>query len=153
VLEAAVLELRIEEHRPAVEPHLERGAIDAIPEAPGVYLFYDEGAAPLYIGKSRAMRSRVLQHFVAGSGWTPRVRRIEWQRTAGELGALLREAQLVKELAPEFNRRLRRPHEIHGFVFDGTRLRLARCAELEPDAAGLAVRGHRRRERRPCSLP
>ena len=39
--------------------------MDAIPEAPGVYLFYGDGGAPLYVGKSRKMRSRGLQHFSA----------------------------------------------------------------------------------------
>lgn len=119
--------------QPTLPPHLERGAIDAIPDAPGVYLFYDEGAAPLYIGKSRAMRSRVLQHFIAGSSWTPRVRRIDWQRTAGELGALLREAALVKELDPVYNRQLRRPGQLCGFAFDGRRLRLARGEEIDAE--------------------
>jgi DNA polymerase-3 subunit epsilon len=119
--------------QPTLPPHLERAAIDEIPEAPGVYLFYDEGGAPLYIGKSRAMRSRVLQHFVATSSWTPRVRRIEWQRTAGELGALLREAELVKTLDPEYNRQLRRPERLCGFAFDGKRLRLAAAAEIDAD--------------------
>jgi DNA polymerase III subunit epsilon len=119
--------------QPTLPPHLERGAIDAVPEAPGVYLFYDEGAAPLYVGKSRAMRSRVLQHFIATSSWTPRVRRIEWQRTAGELGALLREAELVKELDPLYNRQLRRPGELCGFAFDGKRLRLAGADEIDAE--------------------
>jgi DNA polymerase-3 subunit epsilon len=119
--------------QPALPPHLERAAIDAIPEAPGVYLFYDEGAAPLYIGKSRAMRSRVLQHFIATASWTPRVRRIECQRTAGELGALLREAELVKELDPLYNRQLRRPGQLCGFAFDGKRLRLAGADEIDAE--------------------
>lgn len=74
--------------------HLERAMVDAIPDAPGVYLFYGEGAAPLYVGKSIAMRTRVLQHFdddVRSSKQMQlvrEVRRIEWQRTAGELAAL-----------------------------------------------------------------
>src|SRR5918992_1111604 len=119
--------------QPTLPPHLERGAIDAVPEAAGVYLFYDEGAAPLYIGKSRAMRSRVLQHFIATASWTPRVRRIEWQRTAGELGALLREAELVKELDPLYNRQLRRPDRLCGFAFDGKRLRLATADEIDAE--------------------
>jgi DNA polymerase-3 subunit epsilon len=123
--------------QPTLPPHLERGAIDVIPEAPGVYLFYDDGAAPLYVGKSRAMRSRVLQHFIAGSTWTPRVRRIEWQRTAGELGALLREAALVKELDPVYNRQLRRPGQLCGFAFDGRRLRLARGEEIDAETLPL----------------
>src|SRR4051812_13585386 len=51
--------------RTALPPHIERSAIDAIPEAPGVYLFYGEGRTPLYIGKSINMRQRVLAHFSA----------------------------------------------------------------------------------------
>jgi DNA polymerase-3 subunit epsilon len=52
------------------------------------------------------------------------VRRIDWQRTAGELGALLREAALVKELLPVFNRKLRRPAQLCGFALEPRRLRL-----------------------------
>jgi DNA polymerase-3 subunit epsilon len=119
--------------RPMLPPHLDPAAIEQIPEAPGVYLFYGEGAAPLYIGKSRAMRSRVLQHFIAGASWTPRVRRVEWQRTAGELGALLREAKLVKTFDPAYNRQLRRPERLCGFAFDGKRLRLAGADEIDAE--------------------
>ena len=60
------------------------------------------------------MRGRVLQHFSADVH-SPReaqiareIRRIEWRRTGGELGALLLEARLVKELLPVFNRQPRR---------------------------------------------
>ena len=94
-------------------PYIDRAMIDAIPEAPGVYLFYGDGGAPLYVGKSVAMRSRVLQHFSDDLRSSKEmqlareVRSIEWQRTAGELGAQLREAQLVKTLAPAFNHRRR----------------------------------------------
>jgi DNA polymerase-3 subunit epsilon len=123
--------------QPTLPPQLDPSSIGEIPDAPGVYLFYGEGAAPLYIGKSRAMRQRVLQHFIAGASWTPRVRRIEWQRTAGELGALLREARLVKALDPPYNRQLRRPERLCGFSFDGMRLRLA--AEEDIDAETLPL--------------
>ena len=119
--------------QPSLPPHLDQAAIDEIPEAPGVYLFYDESPTPLYIGKSRAMRSRVLEHFIATASWAPRVRRIEWQRTAGELGALLREAELVKALDPIYNRQLRRPQRLCGFAFDGKRLRLAKAEEIDAD--------------------
>src|SRR5687767_13568311 len=60
--------------QPTLPPHLDRAVIDEIPDAPGVYVFYD--VDPLYVGKSRSMRSRVLQHFITGAPWTPRVRRI-----------------------------------------------------------------------------
>jgi len=119
---------------PRLPPHLERAAIDAVPEAAGVYFFYGEAAAPLYIGKSRSMRSRVLSHFTEPKPWVAQVRRVEWQRTAGELGALLREARLVKELRPLFNRQLRKPNSLSSFVFDGTRLEIAEADGIDAGA-------------------
>jgi DNA polymerase III subunit epsilon len=94
-------------------PHLPPGLEDDLPEGPGVYLFRGEGGALLYVGKSRGLRSRVLAHFAgehrdAKEGKLARqVRAVEWIETGGELGALLLESRLVKELAPSANRRLR----------------------------------------------
>jgi DNA polymerase III subunit epsilon len=124
--------------QPTLPPQLDRTAIDAVPEAPGVYLFYDEGSVPLYIGKSASMRTRVMAHFSGASSQravdlSKRVRRIDWKRTAGELGALLLEARLVKELAPEFNRQLRAAEGLCGFAFDGRRLRFAGAHEIDGD--------------------
>jgi len=125
---------------PSLPACIERATIDAIPEAPGVYLFYGEGGAPLYIGKSVDLRSRVLQHF-AGDLRSPReaqiareVRRIEWRRTGGELGALLLEARLVKELAPAFNRQLKRVPELCGFLFDAQQPRLIEKQEITSES-------------------
>ena len=121
--------------QPAMPPQLDRAVLDAIPEAPGVYLFYGESGPPLYVGKSRSMRTRVLQHFYSTASWLQAVRRIDWQRTVGELGALLAEARLVKELSPLHNRQLRRPAALCAFAFDGKRLRIAGADEI--DAATL----------------
>jgi DNA polymerase-3 subunit epsilon len=116
--------------QPSLPPYLDRAMVDAIPEAPGVYLFYGETGNPLYVGKSKAMRSRVLAHFgddlrsSREMQLAREVRRVEYERTAGELGALLREAELVKRLLPVYNRQLRRAAELCGFAFDATRLRL-----------------------------
>ena len=98
--------------QPSLPPNVEREAIDAVPEAPGVYLFYGEGERPLYVGMSNNMRARVLDHFAGATRLAREVRRIDWQRTTGELGARLREAELVKALAPLFNRRRRRTDEL-----------------------------------------
>jgi DNA polymerase-3 subunit epsilon len=119
--------------QPALPPHLERAEVDAIPDAPGVYVFRGEGGAPLYVGMSRKLRSRVLQHFTTRFHWAAEVRRIDWQRTVGELGALLREARLVKELRPAYNRQLRRPEALCGFAFDMKRLRLAQPHEIDAE--------------------
>lgn len=122
---------------PALPAHIERAVVDAIPEAPGVYLFYGERDTPLYVGKSVAMRSRVLQHF-AGDVNSPRemqlareLRRIEWRRSCGELGALLREAELVKTLLPVFNRQLRRASDLCGFAFDSGKLHLVQTEQID----------------------
>jgi DNA polymerase III subunit epsilon len=129
--------------RPRLPSHIDPAVIDQIPEAPGVYLFYGEGGAPLYIGKSLALRARVLAHFSTGarSGKALRlaqeVRRIEWERTAGELGALLREARLVKSLGPTYNRQLKPGAGACGFVFDGTRLRLAPADAIDAETLPL----------------
>jgi DNA polymerase-3 subunit epsilon len=121
---------------PALPAHIERAEVDAIPDAPGVYLFYGESGTPLYVGKSVALRSRVLQHF-SGDLRSPReaqigreIRRIEWRRTGGELGALLLEARLVKELTPVFNRQLKRVSELCGFSFDAKKLNLIKQEEI-----------------------
>jgi DNA polymerase III subunit epsilon len=114
-------------------PHIDRALIDAIPEAPGVYLFYGEARSPLYVGMSRSMRSRVMRHFSSSTAWAREIRHIDWQRTVGELGALLAEAKLVKELQPAYNRQLRRPESLCGFAFDMKRLRLARPHEIDGD--------------------
>jgi DNA polymerase-3 subunit epsilon len=125
--------------QPTLPPQLERAAIDAVPEAPGVYLLHGEGRTPLYVGKSVSMRSRVLAHFYddirspRGMQLARQVRSIDWRRTAGELGALLLEARLVKELAPAFNRQLRRHEGLCGFAFDGRRLRLAAAEEIDAE--------------------
>ena len=100
-----------------VPPHLET-EITTLPNTPGVYLFYGEGPLPLYVGKSVTLRARVVSHFQAASTQAremriaQEVRRIEWRETAGELGALLLEARLVKELQPVFNRQLRRERSL-----------------------------------------
>ena len=102
---------------PSLPPQLPPDALDAIPECPGVYLFYGDNPLPLYVGKSTNLRERVASHF--SGDWmretdlrlSAEIRRIETEPTAGELGALLREATLVKSLLPAHNRALRRKAE------------------------------------------
>jgi DNA polymerase-3 subunit epsilon len=100
--------------RENLPPHLDPDLLDSLPRGPGVYLFFGEKGVPLYVGKSVDIRSRVLSHFSDAKRsdkelrMSEEVRDIQWVETAGELSALIREAELVKELSPIFNRRLRR---------------------------------------------
>jgi DNA polymerase-3 subunit epsilon len=105
----------------SVPPQLETAIAD-IPDTPGVYLFYGEGALPLYVGKSINIRTRVLSHFQSATKVAremrilQEIRRVEWQETAGELGALLLESRLVKEMQPVYNRQLRRESQLSGWL-------------------------------------
>jgi DNA polymerase-3 subunit epsilon len=99
---------------PSLPPQLAPDVLEGLPEGPGVYRFYGVNDLPIYIGKSVNLRDRIRSHFsgdyrsandIRLSG---EIQRIEVDETAGELGALLREARLVKELLPLHNYRLRR---------------------------------------------
>ncbi len=87
--------------------------IDELPESPGVYIFYDKNNMPLYVGKSKNIKERVITHFSSDyqSGrqveMIKQIERIDHSKTAGELGALIQESQLVKQLLPVYNKKLR----------------------------------------------
>ncbi|HMD29026.1 MAG TPA: exonuclease domain-containing protein [Steroidobacteraceae bacterium] len=90
---------------------------DELPEGPGVYRFFGADDALLYVGRSNSLRSRVLaqlgdQH--PGSRdrkLAAQVRRVDWRCTAGELGAVLLEAEWIKTQQPLYNRHLSRSSE------------------------------------------
>jgi DNA polymerase III subunit epsilon len=99
---------------PSLPPQLPPNALAMIPETPGVYRFYGLNPLPLYIGKSVNLRERIASHFSSDYlsandlRLSAEITRIEYEETAGELGALLRESQLIKTLLPVYNHRLRR---------------------------------------------
>ncbi|MCI0707827.1 MAG: GIY-YIG nuclease family protein [Ignavibacteriae bacterium] len=85
-----------------------------LPESSGVYLMYAGNGQLLYVGKSKTIRSRVRAHFHAPEerGMCRQVRRVEARETAGELGALLLESELIKKLKPMYNRALRKTRRL-----------------------------------------
>lgn len=81
-----------------------------LPADPGVYIFRDAAGRPLYVGKSISIRSRARAHFAPSSGgaeWTAHASVVDYRPTASELGALLLECRLIRELRPPGNKRLR----------------------------------------------
>ena len=68
----------------------------------------------MYIGKSVNLRSRLLSHLrnPDEARMLRQTQRISHQRTAGEIGALLLEAQLIKQQHPLFNQKLRRNRQL-----------------------------------------
>ncbi len=143
LVKAAVDVLLKSQSVPAGLPEL---AFDNIPEAPGVYFFYGDKDVVLYIGKSINMRSRVMSHFSGDHRVNKdmqiarQIKRIEWKQTVGELGALLLESQLIKQLAPVHNRQLRRNTQLCAWRWRDTDIeaapRLATAGDIDPSNFG-----------------
>lgn len=97
--------------------HLPPGLADELPEGPGVYRFFGEDDVLLYVGRSGSLRTRILGHFAAEKsssrvpGSAGQTRRIDWEETAGDLGARLKEAHWIKSLKPLYNKRLKPSHD------------------------------------------
>lgn len=115
VLEAINAQLK----GPTLPPSVDDNFLQKIEDVPGVYLFYDDTEMPLYIGKSIILKTRVLNHFASDHvsntemEMVQRVKRIEWRETAGELGALILEMNLIKKLKPTYNKLLRKQTKLY----------------------------------------
>ena len=99
-----------------VYPEHLRPQIALLPRAPGVYVFLGEsGPVPLYIGKSVDIRHRVMDHMRTPeeARLLRQTKRIEFTRTAGDLGAQLLEAQQIKLRQPVHNKLLRRRRDLY----------------------------------------
>jgi DNA polymerase-3 subunit epsilon len=100
---------------------------DELPESPGVYRFFGEAGELLYIGRSNSLRAKIVSQLGeprSGSReqkLAAQVQRVDWRQTAGELGALLLEADWIKSQQPRYNRHARSSLE---------------SATLRPDASG-----------------
>jgi DNA polymerase III subunit epsilon len=116
LMEAAVRRLL---KTPSLPQQLKPDALDAIPDAPGVYVFYGVNDIPLYIGKSVALRERVRSHFsndyrnANDLRLSTELQRIETHVCAGEFGALLLEARWIGERFPALNKALRKSEQWH----------------------------------------
>lgn len=104
--------------KPSLPLKLQASDLENLPEQPGVYLFYGENGMPLYVGKSINVRGRVLDHFSSDirspieMKISQQIESIETITTAGELGALFLESQLIKKLLPLYNKKSRIKKEL-----------------------------------------
>jgi DNA polymerase-3 subunit epsilon len=107
-----------------------------------VYLFRDEGGKALYVGKSVSIRTRARAHFAPSSppgAWSRHAALVDYRPTHSELGALVLENRLIKQLMPPGNARLARRDD--RLLYIRCRLDIAfPILELSPQpAAGRAV--------------
>lgn len=84
------------------------------PTTPGVYLFQDEKARVLYVGKAKNLRARAGSYFLQAAAEDQRTAQlvreaydIDYLDAESEVDALLLESRLVKDIQPKFNRELR----------------------------------------------
>ncbi|OGX22183.1 MAG: excinuclease ABC subunit C, partial [Omnitrophica WOR_2 bacterium RBG_13_44_8] len=85
-----------------------------IPSGPGVYIFRDLQNNPIYIGKAKSLRKRVMSYFQDSRVLLPdkqamlrSVNSIDFLETDNEVEALLTEFNLIKRHRPKFNVSLR----------------------------------------------
>lgn len=84
------------------------------PATPGVYLMKDTAGTVIYVGKAKALRVRTGHYFTKEATVDPRtcelvkhIADIDFIPCETEVDALLREARLIKDLRPRFNKDLK----------------------------------------------
>lgn len=82
--------------------------VDALPEAPGVYIYKDASGNIIYIGKAKVLKKRVQSYFnrflsAKTQALVGRIVDLEYILTPTEFQAQLLEASLIKEKQPQYN--------------------------------------------------
>jgi DNA polymerase III subunit epsilon len=96
-----------------LHPGLNPSTVENLPEATGVYYFYNDKKELIYIGKSKNIRSRVYSHlnnFVSKKAIEMRlnIADISYEITGSELISLLKESHEIKKFKPIYNHSQRR---------------------------------------------
>ncbi len=96
-----------------LNPNLDLLKVKNLPEQSGVYYFYDSQGELIYIGKTKNISSRVMQHLrnektFKGVNMRFEIADIDYELTGCELIALLKESHEIKLNKPKFNKAQRR---------------------------------------------
>ena len=95
--------------------------IKELPNATGVYYFYNKDEELIYVGKSIHIKSRVVDHLsntisAKAIKMKNMIHRIDFEETGSELVALLKESNEIKRNQPIFNRSQKRTYYSYGIV-------------------------------------
>jgi len=90
--------------------------VKALPLTPGVYLMKDSLGHVIYVGKAKQLKRRVMSYFQNSRAHPPKVklmvrhiRDLEVIHTDTEFEAFLLECQLIKQLKPMYNKKMKTP--------------------------------------------
>lgn len=82
--------------------------LKALPEAPGVYFFYDKSKKLVYVGKATSLKNRVKSYFVGAHDnktekLVSEISDLKFKVTPTVLEALILESNLIKKNQPKYN--------------------------------------------------
>ena len=110
------------EQKSKIAPNL-NNIIDELPSDTGVYYIHNVEGDIIYIGKSKNIRKRIVQHFTGTNSKSKKIQKlvstVTYEKTGSELAALLKESAEIKKNKPIFNRALRRSiftHALYSFT-------------------------------------
>lgn len=112
-------------HQPTSEAQIEimKNAVKAgAANRPGIYRMLSSTGEVVYVGKSKAVRSRLLSYFRCaypeekGARILREAETIDWEYTPSEFAALLRELRLIKTYRPRLNVAMKRDAMHYSFI-------------------------------------
>jgi excinuclease ABC subunit C len=87
-----------------------KSQVASLPDAPGIYKFFDTEENLVYVGKAKSLKKRVSSYFNKQSQYNRKteklvseIRNIEYTITSSEFDALLLENNFIKQNQPKYN--------------------------------------------------
>ena len=114
----------LEKTKLLIPPHINPKEIEDLPESCGVYYIYDQNGGLLYIGKSKNIKKRLMQHLRLNIKRPKDLKlkeamaSVSYRLFDSELLALLFEAHEIKENRPKFNTNLKRRRFNYSLKFE-----------------------------------
>jgi excinuclease ABC subunit C len=102
--------------------------IEKLPNRPGIYIFRGANEKPLYVGKAKHLKKRLLSYLGEDvfdwkiEGLRQNAERLDFKITNNELSALILEAKMIEALQPPFNIQLKHNNPFLYFYFSGQKL-------------------------------
>ena len=90
--------------------------IKNLPSSPGVYLMKESRGGIIYVGKANNLKRRVQSYFHNSKSHSPKVEKLvkhltdfDYLITDTEFEAFMLECQLIKQLKPLYNKKMKNP--------------------------------------------